>query len=130
MDANAPHLATAFYVEDLSAPEIIATRLVAFMQFSSGIFFVTNPRPWAAHGYYRVYFEPRSQNSLPAFILADRWFYDGDDNEVYARSPTLGRNLTLHEVSTNFSRELSGAKTRQWLQEFSEAFYEQSAYWD
>lgn len=126
----APDGLAKFYAEDLSVSDATAARIAMFMRFSQNVFFIINPRPWARYGECRVYFKPRSQNNLPAFKFGDRWFYDAVENEVYVTSPFLGRRLTLNEVATRYTRYLSGAKTRQWIQRFSESFYEEKTHWD
>lgn len=114
-----------FYAEDLGITRIDAEKVALFMELATKSEFTRNPTPWANHGKVRVYFEPWSQNSLTAYHLADKWFYDANEDDVFAEGFFYGSKhiKRLHELSRLKSSSFSGAKTKARLVDFSEAFY-------
>ncbi len=130
-------MSAAFYAEDLGIDLNQAARIADFMQLASASECVLEPKPWAKHGKVRVYFDVWSQNRKAPFSMAEKWYYDVSSNDVHAVGMNYGSWYTykLAEIielantggcKTNFS----GAKTRDRLIEFAEAFYEQKANWN
>ena len=125
-------MAARFYAENLGISEALGARVAGFMTLAHLSSAVINPKPWAKPDKVRVYFEPWSQNNLRVFHLADKWFYDAVENEVYATGFFYGtmNQYLLSKLVTASAGNFSGAKTKARLVKFSEVFYGQKANWD
>lgn len=125
-------MSAKFYAVSLNVSEKIGSRVNNFMTLAHLSSAIINPMPWAKENKVRVYFEPWSQNNLRVFHLADKWFYDAVNNDIYTAGIFYGAmyKYRLADLITASSRNFSGAKTKERLAEFSEVFYEQKADWD
>lgn len=126
--------ASVFYAEDLGISMGEAVKISSFMSFARSQPFCQNPKPWVKDEIIRVYFEPWSQNSLPALTrYCDKAYYDSVENDVFISAYAYGRTdrFKMSYVVSVFGRtSFSGAKTRKAFYEFAEAFYEQKDNWN
>ena len=114
-----------FYAEHLGIPLELAEKIADFMTLASESPFVLSFTALAKAGHARVYFEPWSQNSLMTYHLADRWFYDAKEDDVFAEGFFYGakHSKKLDHLVLVSTGNFSGAKTKARLKEFCEAFY-------
>ena len=93
---------------------------------------ITRYNIWVMGEKVRVYFDLWSQNSLDAFHLTDKWFFDSTKNEIYTTGDAYGRffKYTIGEVAMFRRRSFSGAQTRDRIITLSRIFYEQKTTWD
>lgn len=120
-----------FYAEDLGIALDLAARVAGFMEIAQASPAIERASPWAKHGKVRVYFEPWSQNRRGVYHLADTWYYDAIENEVYATGffYNCKHIYMLSQLVQYSASNFAGAKTKQRLKEFSEVFYGQKASW-
>ena len=118
-------MSAKFYAADLGIGMDLAERVSRFMVLAKDM----SPRPWVKNGMVRVYFEPWSQNRLPVFHLADKYFYDAVKDDVFATGFFYGckHEYTLKRLVSLSTSNFSGAKTKARLVEFSELFYGKEA---
>jgi hypothetical protein len=125
-------IAANFYAEDLGISVEHAERVASFTEQFTGTPAIGSIKPWAAGDMVRVYVEIRSQNSLQPIKTYDKLFYDARENEAYLSGCAYGKTerRPLRDCLKWKSGMFSGAKTRQWVQEFAEEFYAKKANWD
>lgn len=118
-----------FLRADKGVPEALGIWVGGFMLMSRSRPFYTATEVWAPRGtpeMIRVYFEPWSQNRLPALRNLDgNYYFSASDRDVYVRTKGLP---TLRPFNRDWdSAAFSGAQTRssfydakegmQWLKD-------------
>jgi len=125
-------IAAKFYAESLGIPGDLANRVAGFMAIANSSPTILSARTWVKDGMVRIYFEPWSQNKRLVFHLADKWYFDARENDVFCTGRAYGTThlYRLHEIVRLSAGNFAGAKTKASIKEFSEVFYEQKATWD
>lgn len=115
-----------FYSEDLGVSAHQGIMIADFMMIAHNERAVKAARPWAKEGLARVYIEIWSQNSLNPVEQLTKCYYDADLDDVFFIRSYCGTDSreTLGQIANKRSAGIfSGAKTRQAIKDFAEAFY-------
>lgn len=116
--------AAKFYAEDLGTNLEIGEKIANFMDLALKNDVVESARTWAKHGKIRVYIEFYSQNNRSPIIGMESCYYDALKNDVVITINQYGFfTKKLSEIRGLSNSSFSGAKTREAIYRFSEAFY-------